>query len=115
MMDFLKENKGLSLVIGAAVLGTFAYFIFFAGDDSAQLLTETTATSTSQVSRELLETLADLRSIKLDNSIFDDQAFLSLVDFRVDIPLQPVGRDNPFAPLRGGTRAVSPTQSSPIR
>lgn len=106
MLDYFKENKGLAAIVIVAVLGVGGYFAYRSSDTGA-LLTASGATSTptSKVSRELLLTLGDLRSITLDNSLFTDAAFTSLVDFRVDIPLQPVGRTNPFAPLSAqGTR-----------
>ena len=106
MFDYLKENKALAAVVIVVVLGVGGYFAYKSGGSDELLTSTATSTPTSKVSRELLLTLSDLRSLTLDNSIFSDAAFMSLVDFRVDIPLQPVGRDNPFAPLSsGGTRA----------
>jgi hypothetical protein len=54
---------------------------------------------TSRISRDLIVTLSNLNTIRLDDSIFTDPVFLSLSDFGVQIPLQPVGRRNPFAPF----------------
>jgi hypothetical protein len=106
MLDYLKENKGLAAIVILVVLGVGGYFAYRSSSSDALLSSSSTATETSQVSRELLLTISDLKTITLDNSIFTDEAFVSLVDFRVDIPLQPVGRDNPFAPLTPrGTRA----------
>lgn len=105
MLDYLKENKGLAAIVIIVVLGVAGYFAYRSSDNTALLSSTGMATPTSQISRELLLTIGDLKTITLDNSIFADAAFMSLVDFRVDIPLQPVGRDNPFAPLSGGTRA----------
>ena len=53
----------------------------------------------ASVSKELLVTLTNLRTIRLDDSIFSDPSFISLADYGVTIPPQPVGRRNPFAPL----------------
>lgn len=41
-----------------------------------------------------------LRSIpsQLDQSLFNDQAYLMLKDYRVTIPTVPLGRSNPFTP-----------------
>jgi hypothetical protein len=101
MLDYLKENKGLAAIVIIAVLGVGGYFAYKSSSSDA-LLTSAGPTATSQVSRELLLTIGDLKTITL---VFSDQAFRSLVDFRVEIPLQPVGRDNPFAPLTPqGTR-----------
>jgi hypothetical protein len=53
----------------------------------------------SDVGKELLNTLLQLRSLSLDDKIFSDQLFLNLVDFSVEIAPQPIGRFNPFAPI----------------
>ena len=114
MMDFLKENKMLAGILIGAVLLVGGYFAFFSGSGSAALLTSTsTATPTSQVSKELLATIGDLKAITLDNSIFSDAAYTSLVDFHIDIPLQPFGRTNPFAPLVGGARTTGAAAGIP--
>lgn len=110
MMDFLKENKMLAGILIAAVLLVGGYFAFFSGAGSSALLSSSSGTAaTSQVSKELLVTIGNLKGISLDNKLFVDEAFTSLVDFHVDIPLQPVGRDNPFQPLDGGVRPTSAT------
>ncbi len=108
MIDFLKENKMLAGILIGGVVLVGGYFAFFSGGGSSTLLTASSGTQTSQVSKELLATIGDLKSITLDTSIFTDTAFLSLVDFHVDIPLQPVGRSNPFSPLIGGVRTSGP-------
>ena len=116
MMDFIKENKTLAIILLVAVLLTGGYFAFFSGGGSSALLTSSGATtSTSQVSRELLATIGDLRGINLDTKIFTDDAYTSLVDFHVDIPLQPVGRQNPFQPLQGGNRPTGAATGIPGR
>ena len=110
MTDFLKENKILAGILVVAVLLAGGYFAFFSGSGSSALLTSSTGTTqTSRVSKELLATIGNLKNINLevDSKLFTDPAFLSLVDFHVDIPLQPVGRDNPFAPLIGGVRPTT--------
>ncbi len=112
MLDYVKENKGLAAIVIIVVLGVGGYFAYNSGSSTQPLSsTSSTSTPTSKVSRELLLTLSDLRSITLDNSIFSDAAFTSLVDFRVDIPLQPVGRQNPFERLSPqGTRTPAPAR-----
>lgn len=97
MIQFLKDNKMLTfggiLVLAAALI----YFMFFSGpsEEVGVVVQE----ETSSVSRELIITLSNLNTIRLDNSIFSDPVFLSLSDFGEQIPLQNVGRYNPFAPF----------------
>ena len=105
-MDFIRENKGIAIILGLVVALGAAYLLFGSsggGSSSDSLLTSQSGISTSPISKELLSTLGDLRGIKLDNSVFDEPTFLSLVDFGTGIPPQPLGRKNPFAPL-GETR-----------
>ena len=49
--------------------------------------------------KEILQLLLNLKSLQLNASIFSNPAFRSLKDFGQDIPPQPRGRENPFAPL----------------
>src|SRR5579859_7997317 len=96
MMNFLNKNKmfiGVGLVL---ILGAIYYFMNFSGGSSAPALTQS---SDSVVSQDLLATLQNLHTIKLDNSIFTDPVFVSLTDFGVTIPPEPVGRPNPFVPI----------------
>lgn len=96
-MDFIKQNKLLAAGALVAVLAVVYYFFFTT--PSTPPLTETNIDS--PVSQELLVTLSNLRSIDLSGAIFSDPVFVSLTDFGVTIPLEPVGRRNPFAPFVG--------------
>ncbi len=110
MREFINKNKvpiGGVLLVGAAL---WAYFTFFSGG-SEELLSTTEATS--PVSQELLVTLSNLRTIHLDESIFEDTVFVSLSDFGVTIPLQAIGRRNPFAPLESATQPTEDDIEAP--
>jgi len=52
-----------------------------------------------QIEREMIEELLKLNSIRLDDSLFEADTFRSLTDFSQEIEAQPVGRENPFAPI----------------
>lgn len=94
-MNFLRNNR---TVIGAAVLGVLliaGYFLFGGSSGGSSLLSSSPAPSNE--SQQLLATLGDLHSVSLDNTIFKNQIFMSLMDFGTVIPTQPVGRHNPFA------------------
>jgi hypothetical protein len=107
-MDFLKQNK--TMIIGAVVLllGAYVYFTYFSGPPSSPTLTASDASIT--LSQNLLVTLQNLHTIQLDDSIFSEPAFISLNDFGVTIPLQSVGRSDPFLPLgSSATPASTPT------
>jgi len=79
------------------ICGALVYFMFFSGPSGDPAVVG--QDETNSVSRELVITLSNLNTIRLDDSIFKDPVFLSLSDFGVQIPLQNVGRRNPFAPF----------------
>ena len=68
MMDFLKQNKTIIGGIVVIVLAVIVYFMYFAGGSSSATLTSSDANSA--VSQNLLVTLQNLHTIKLDDSIF---------------------------------------------
>lgn len=110
MREFLNNNK--MLIGGVVVAGVLVwmYFAFFT-DESGELLS--TAEETSPVSQELLVTLSNLRTIHLDETIFEDPVFISLSDFGVTIPLQAIGRRNPFAPIGSSTTSGGGIEAPP--
>lgn len=55
--------------------------------------------------------LNQLKSISIDETIFNDPAFTALTDFHRDIAPQPKGRSNPFAPGEG-VKTGSPSAGS---
>lgn len=118
MQNFFR-NKTTILVGIAIVIVVGVYYAFFRGDATPtgvnELVTEVGASPSSAIlGRGILNTLSELKSIRLDESVFSDPAFRSLSDFTVPIERQPVGRRNPFAPVGGdvGTRP-SPTSPKP--
>ena len=111
-MDFLKKNK---MALGGGVvilLAGYVYFAYFAGSDAGPILTSSDSNVT--LSQNLLVTLQNLHTIKLDSSIFDDPSFQSLTDFGVSIPTQNVGRRNPFLPLPSAPADTGTVIKSPI-
>lgn len=109
MLNLLKKNMVVIGVI-AAVLALLYYF--YSSGSSSPLLTNAATAGTSPVSQEILATLGNLRTIKLDNSIFSDPLFKSLSDFGVTIPPAAAGRRNPFAPVGVGGVPVSSKAAS---
>lgn len=95
-MNILKNKKLMGAIAGVVVvaLGYYGY----SSDSSAPLLTNS-GEGTSPMSQEILTTLGQLHTIKLDPAVFTDPVFVSLTDFGVTIPPQQAGRRNPFAPV----------------
>lgn len=106
-MDFLKQNKAAVLGGVLVLLVGYVYFAYFSGSSSAPLLSSSDASVT--LSQNLLVTLQNLHTIKLDNSIFTMPTFQSLTDFGVVIPPQNVGRRNPFIPIAGSQSVPNST------
>ncbi len=107
-MDILK-NKWIGYGAVLAIAGLLFYV--WLGMSSSDELLSTSGEDTSPLSQELLTTLSQLNSIKLDPTFFSDPAFLSLNDFSTTIPAQNTGRRNPFEPVQGSSvRSSVPAQ-----
>lgn len=94
-MSFLLRHKIIILLVGIGIAG-IAWFGMTSSGPTPLLTTETTGHGPGQ---ELVETLLALRSVKLDGTIFSEPAFTQLQDYSQPIIQEPIGRENPFAPL----------------
>ena len=119
---FAKYKKVIISVVIIVIV--FLGFKFFKKDpvSDAELLTSTTNNSTGNLELEaadvlgaqIIQALNQINTLKLDRSIFTRDIYLSLVDKSEPIPLEPVGRPNPFAPLgRDIKRVTTATTSAP--
>jgi hypothetical protein len=107
MLALLKKNM---VVIGVIVGALALLYYFYSSGSSSVLLTA--EEEPSPVSQEILSTLNNLRTIRLDSSVFQDPLFLSLSDFGVTIPSAAAGRRNPFAPVGTGNAPASSASST---
>jgi hypothetical protein len=115
MIEFIKSNKLLVATLLLIMCGLVLYKVFFLSNDSTPVLTSTTEEgdiASSPASQNLLAVLSSLRTVPLDNTIFSDPTFVSLTDFGVEIPPEPAGRDNPFAPYVGISPSLSASSTS---
>ena len=111
MKSIIKKGIVILLGVGAVAIG---YKLFFSSPSapkenltSSAPVTNTTAPTITDtaVGRELLSTLLNLRTIKLNDQIFTNPSFTSLRDFTITLSGNtPEGRPNPFAPI--GTDAA---------
>ena len=78
--------------------------------------TTDTLDQNSSISKDLLSVLLSVKSIKLDDSIFSDKAFINLRDSTIVLaPPGPgeEGRSNPFAPIGVELNAVPVAPTTP--
>ena len=107
MISLIKQNILLFLVVVFGVVGGVWYSLTDRAPEA--LLPTESPEGTSD--KELVATLLALRAVKLDGTIFVNPAFVALQDFGTQIAPEPVGRQNPFAPLSG--TEVTVTTSTP--
>ncbi|MCE9541619.1 hypothetical protein K8R03_03635 [Candidatus Kaiserbacteria bacterium] len=78
-----------------------------------QVSTSSGSPTQDSADQELVATLLTLRAVTLSGTIFQDPAFTALRDFGTTIVSEPVGRQNPFAPLgASGSRTSTSSQSA---
>ncbi|MEK7652848.1 MAG: hypothetical protein AAB334_02815 [Patescibacteria group bacterium] len=97
-----KFIKNIIITIAVAVLAFALYFFFFRGsgtNNDSGLSVEPIIGKTSTVDKSLLTLLLEMKSVKLDEELFNSAVFKSLNDYSIKIEPQEVGRINPFAPL----------------
>lgn len=109
-MAYLAHNK-LILVAVAIVIAGGAWYGLSATSSAPGLVTTAPAAESSEGG--VVSTLLALRAVKLEGGIFQDPAFMTLVDFSTDIVPEPVGRLNPFAPFSGASAAATTTAPEP--
>ena len=94
-----KKNKKLFIAIVIIVAAFMGYSLFFTGDADDLALVLPQSVNQDQTARELLVLFAELSSLNLSPAILNSPVFLSLEDFSREIPSEPAGRVNPFAPI----------------
>ena len=116
-MSFFSQHKLIAILVVLFVVGG-AWYLFSGSSAPAPTLTTTTvagATGSDSQDGDLVSTLLALRAVKLDGTILSDPAFVSLKDFSTQIVSEPVGRDDPFAPLSvAPSNTASSTHSAQI-
>jgi len=98
MMNIISRYKNI-LIIGLVVVVAFFGYSFFFTNSSDTVLQKNTTGASATIDNELIALLLQLKSLKLDDSIFSDTTFKSLEDFSQELVSEPVGRVNPFAPF----------------
>lgn len=103
----MKRLKILVIILVVLAI-LFVYMLYSPNKTSSPEKNVVTVTREGQVagqnssnseSREILDTLARLKTAKMDTDFLNEKAFESLVDHSVELIEEPVGRVNPFAPF----------------
>lgn len=99
-MNKILKNKKVIIGITILIFGFIVYSVFFKTETSKNsgLVVGTAGNSNSQfiAGKEILALLSDLKSIQLNQDIFQNKTFRSLEDFSIPIEPEPQGRTNPF-------------------
>ncbi len=103
------KNK-IVIACGVVALAGLIYWGMTGSSAEAPLLqTENVANASDE---DIVSTLLTLRAVSLSGTIFSDPVFMSLKDFGKEIVPEPVGRDNPFAPLPASAQPTAQTTQS---
>jgi len=95
MKGGIKTTIMVLALVGALL---FAYVTFFSSPED-QAIPEGDALAQSQVGEDVINLLAQLKALQLDSSLFGSKSFMTLVDYTQTIKTEPIGRNNPFAPI----------------
>jgi len=83
-------------LLGIILIAFLGYYLYTQNNNS-QLMNGTIDNQVALETSLFLERLIILQGISLDDSLFSNSRFQSLVDFSEPIIPQPIGRDNPFS------------------
>jgi hypothetical protein len=93
-----SSKKSLIVIIAIIILGGAGYFYYQGRGAPA---TSTLDVTQSAEGAQVIALLNQIQGLRIDKTLFTDPGYLTLIDYTVPIPEQPVGRVNPFAPLPG--------------
>ena len=97
------SKKNIVIIVVIIIAAIIGYFYYEGSTPVTNSSLQTTAASddAQAVGARVLALLNQIRSLKIDTSIFKDPSYMTLRDYSVAIPQENVGRPNPFAPLSG--------------
>jgi len=109
MLEPLKQNKKLLIAFAIATIFFMWNMLGGSNDTSSNAILisdaqdDTQVVPRTEVDQEIVRLLIDMRSLRLDGSLFVSPGFGMLHDFSREIVPEPQGRPNPFAPISEGT------------
>lgn len=115
-------KKLLSIILTIVILGLLAggAYYYVTHRNLPALSSQSTTTgaiavpgAASDVNKEFLSLLLNIRGIKLDGSVFQNRGFTSLSDTSIILATPDnIGRRNPFAPIGSD---IAPVQNPPVQ
>ncbi len=97
MSSFVKN--GLTL-LGLIIIGGLGYYLFVLNNDSDLDFNGVSGINEAQLaSEQFLRELNEIQTFDLSDELFIDSRFRSFIDFTKPVAEQPIGRENPFAPV----------------
>jgi hypothetical protein len=109
-MAWILQHKLVALGIVVLLVGGVFYGLMRDSTPEPLLTNEIVATgspTSDSADQQLVESLLTLRAVSLSGTIFQDPAFRSLKDSGTGIVPEPIGRQNPFAPIGHATASTS--------
>jgi hypothetical protein len=91
--------KNIIIVLVLAGLSFFGYKYLTRTATPEDAIVKQDSTNMSKMGAEVLVALNQLKTLKLDESVFKDKTFISLKDFSKPLGTEPIGRINPFYPI----------------
>lgn len=95
-------SKYKNIIIIAAIIGiALIAYSFLRPDPTAESLLETTQRQSSAqvLGDEITSAINQINSLKLERGVLDDPVVKNLIDHSKPIIPEPIGRENPFAPI----------------
>ena len=96
----LKSILAIVIIIAVAA-GAYFYYEGSATPAGTSLSESDNSSTDGSIGIHVLSLLNQIKTLKIDTSLFSSPAYQSLRDYTVAIPQVSVGRANPFAPLPG--------------
>jgi hypothetical protein len=109
----MKKSNTLILVV-VLLIGAAVYF-YYAGGEAPESDTLAVSPEVHASAARVLTLLNQIRSLRIDPTIFSSAEYQTLQDNTVLIPALPVGRTNPFAPIPGAPVRTTGTGTTGTR
>ncbi len=113
-MGFISQHKIPMIALLGILIAAAIWYGLSNSQPSESLLSTQVVSNADPADQDVVETLSTLRAVTLSGTIFSDTAFMGLKDFGTQIVPEPVGRENPFAPLQAGSRAPAAPRTTQL-